>query len=296
MKIIFKDKNKEIQLENNQLLHILSPNGFGKTTLINTLYDGLKGKLKDKFLVDGNVVDKDEYFILLISDNLTIDIETAWTTKSILKNEIDLLELDGYQEEIVDKIDEINNLIESFLKSKLNYDIELNVDLSIDKILKKNLKITYHDYDVDMMSFSEKRLLLIDLYLEILSNSHKKKILLVDEFALNLSKPNIRRLINKLNQYNDIIIFITSSYGKVNDEDCWYFNDNGYCNELIDYKEYFMQENNISSSVQLEKYYLKEELESFKVDPKIYQEVENYFFEQKIDNTLFYKILHNNLK
>lgn len=296
MKIIFKDKNKEIQLENKQLLHILSPNGFGKTTLINTLYDGLKGKLKDKFLVNGNVVDKDEFFVLLINDNLTIDIETAWSTKSILKSEIDLLELDGYQEEIVDKIEEVNNLIESFLKSKINYDIELNVDLSIDKILKKNLKITYHDYDVEKMSFSEKRLLLIDLYLEILNNSYKKKILLIDEFALNLSKPNIRKLINKLGMSNDIFIFITSSLGKVNDEDCWYFNDKGYTNELINYKEYFKIKNNISSTEQLNKYYSQEELDSIIIDQEIYQEVENYFFEHKIDNTLFYKILNNNLK
>lgn len=287
-------KKEEVSFYNDNLIHLIAPNSCGKTRMLDLIFDGFNGKLKDKFLIDGNVVGKDEYDVIKINDIANIEIEESWNTKSVLKKEVDLIEKDSFEDIITNKIKELQSLIEDMINQNINFNVNAVVDIDLDKILSKNIKIKYNEMDVGTLSFSEKRLLLIELYLNILKISTKKKVLIIDEFTLGLSKPNIINLLEIL-QCSDAYIFISSSYGRINNESCLYFNEHGYTDELIDKYRYFMIKNEIENIDDLRDLYSKEEVEEYQIVPADYSLTEEAFIGQKVDTEFIIQILSFNL-
>ena len=70
MKLLLNDPNFDyINMDLNKINVIIGGNSSGKSLLLNSLFEGFSGKMKDDFLIDGTEVKKNQYYILYIGES-----------------------------------------------------------------------------------------------------------------------------------------------------------------------------------------------------------------------------------
>lgn len=297
-----------INFDLEKVTHFIAPNSKGKTTFSRHLKEGFEGKLKNELIVDGNEVDKNEYFVYYIEDTSGFEIEAGLNAKSYLKKivESEILSLeDNVISEIDHKFNEIRNIIENGLFDKLSIKDELNINFELAFELKsylmKNLDIKYENVDISLLPLSKRRLMLIQMYLDIIKNINQKSILIIDEFCLGLSDHESELLLDTLSKSNtNLHIILFSSRRRFKNEYCLYYNNNVVVDKLYDDFELFKIKYHIDDidNSDIIKLYTKEEIESVILDELEIQTLQDYFISDfKKEVCDFYKkILHTDFK
>lgn len=221
MRLNFLRNGIEYDLNIDKISEVMSPNSGGKTTFLNFLKDGFEGKLKAKFIVNGNVVEKDDYKVFFIGDLASLDIEASITTKSIYRSLIDQ-NLDFLDDELCNDINEalinlensINNFAFDFGEDYYNFSAEFKIDLK--NLISKNTSIVFENERFDDLSFTKKRLGYIKLIIDTIKIVNQPSVLLIDEYDLALSDYEFQKFCAQLfllvNNYDLHIIVSTSKY------------------------------------------------------------------------------------
>ena len=205
--------NNSIYVDN--INHIISYNGGGKTKLCDLLYEGFEGKLTKKILVDGEIVNKTKYDVYYIKDIDTLDVEKALSAKTIIRRKIKEILLDLEEVNISAINEDINKLKDNLYNrviSKIDEDsIKLDLDINYEELITKFSNIKVNENSIDSMSYTAKRLAYIDLVINQINLSVKDTILIIDEFNIGLSLHNQKLVLKKLKGLKRCKVFISSS-------------------------------------------------------------------------------------
>ena len=138
MKLLLNDPNFDyINMDLNKINVIIGGNSSGKSLLLNSLFEGFSGKMKDDFLIDGTEVKKNQYYVLYIGESKLFEVESKLGTKSLLKSKIDI-SLELLEEEAKNKFKDAVTEYTSEIKSKLIsefQDFNLNLEFEMDKLI-----------------------------------------------------------------------------------------------------------------------------------------------------------------
>lgn len=200
---INKDTDNSFDLKSVNLLS--GPNNVGKTLVMDYLYNGYQGKLKKKFIVDGNEVSKDEYYTFLITETDSLDNEKLLGSKSIVKQNVS--ETFGSLEQtsielLSEQITRLQELIEREVLSNLTLSsgLSINVSLNVEDVISKFSSVIYNEIGLSLLSYSTKRLAYFKMYINLLLQLNQKSILLIDGFDNGLSKYEAKQFLSYLDE------------------------------------------------------------------------------------------------
>ena len=219
MKLLLNDPNFDyINMDLNKINVIIGGNSSGKSLLLNSLFEGFSGKMKDDFLIDGTEVKKNQYYVLYIGESKLFEVESKLGTKSLLKSKIDI-SLELLEEEAKNKFKDAVTEYTSEIKSKLIsefQDFNLNLEFEMDKLItsiNKSMVFDVNSTPTEFLSQSEQSEMLINFYLEDMMSVNNKCILFIDNFGQEFSdykfKEILHKVINKVKN-KDITIITTS--------------------------------------------------------------------------------------
>lgn len=156
---------KQIISFDNNLAIIIGQSGSGKTEILNTLEQGLKGKLHE-FYVDEKQVEHDSYQIIYLREYFNIKESLKLSKTSPLRNSLiqninkNIINGDnGKYQNIISKLEKIHNdfnsllnetIFETLNKSQINNNLLLkgNLDVfSVNNIIDKLLKLQIFNND-----------------------------------------------------------------------------------------------------------------------------------------------------
>lgn len=193
MRITCINKQTECYIELQSCNILSGPNNIGKTEMMNYLYSGFQGKLKQKFVVDGNEVEKDEFYAFLITETDSLDNEKLLGSKSIIRQNIDetygSLE-DNKIEQFNEEIKKLKKMMDDDLLPKLTLNDSLSIDVSfsITDILSKFASVVYDEIELSKLSYSTKRIAYFKMYINLLLQMNQKSVLFIDGFDNGLSR------------------------------------------------------------------------------------------------------------
>lgn len=210
MKIVMKDYFNLLEFKNFNIVY--GGNGSGKTEIYNEMISGFLGQLKDKFLVNGEVVLKNQFKVFDIGENDSFSEEMKLGSKSYLKKEIEKRIEESFDKEL----ESIQKDLEQNIKSKFLHEfsyldkLELDFKLNLNELVIKNISFkTEEKYNY---SFSKLRKLKLEMILN--QELDRNTVILIDHFDLGLSKHNRSQMINRLKEIaesKDCTIILFSS-------------------------------------------------------------------------------------
>jgi len=236
MKLSFKNKDNAPNIKLSKITYLLGTNRSGKTTLINTLYNGFIAKIP--MTTNGVNVEKETYNVINFSDNTTFTNEFKFTKTNDLKKIIykDIKnQLD--ENKILNDVNEIFNTIDNLVNEKLGKDLKymdnIKFDINItdvDNIIEKYTDIYINDYLLDEKNIpkSVNRRLLYNT-LELTLSKEKENILLIDNFDLYLDEEeviNIIKFLTTLTEKYDLHVILATQnnlYPLIENKESIYF-------------------------------------------------------------------------
>lgn len=252
MNIVFEYENNLNNINIEDVLVIAGGNGKGKSRIFNLLLSGFEGKEKDNFIINGTTVKKNEYQVLGISSDNSLDNELKLTSKTFLINKLETIKEYISKDKLTTALNEYFDEISSILHSEILNNVNINMSYNIDKIFSQIFKsIEYKVDDVDCLnlSTSEKVNIQIDLYLNILESIKDNAILLIDDMDSIYTNYNFKQKINTILEKSKqsklkVIIFIKNeellNYLINNNYNVVFIKDKIIC-KLPSYRNYISQ-------------------------------------------------------
>ena len=322
MKLLLNDPNFDyINMDLNKINVIIGGNSSGKSLLLNSLFEGFSGKMKDDFLIDGTEVKKNQYYVLYIGESKLFEVESKLGTKSLLKSKIDI-SLELLEEEAKNKFKDAVTEYTSEIKSKLIsefQDFNLNLEFEMDKLItsiNKSMVFDVNSTPTEFLSQSEQSEMLINFYLEDMMSVNNKCILFIDNFGQEFSdykfKEILHKVINKVK--NKDITIITTSKNEIDIDQSIvkkFYLKNRKLKDQVNLDDYVLSISNVMDMDELERLYSQNEILLMK--EKIYfensdliqnfiisnQEVEKYFISKekiKKDEKILLEAIDKNFK
>lgn len=255
MKVFMKMSEDMVSVNLSHFNIVFGGNGHGKSHFLDFVYQGLQGKLKKAFLVNGEVVEKNQFQVIKIDEYASFLEEMKLGSKSYLKQK-----LEERLEEIPSKIDDLKRSLELEIKNELLYQFEflkgVNIEFGLDlnEIILKNVVFEEKKY-----SFSKLRKLFIETKIHQVEN--ETGVLLVDHFDLGFTLYERNQMIHYLSEMalskNIMIVVTTSNFDHFNENSLFVYKNKFYQNMM----QLFSRETLLDIK-QEEKYlYFEEELE-----------------------------------
>ena len=241
MRIVFVKEEKENSIELKPLNILSGPNNIGKSEMLEYLYFGFSGKLKSQFIADGNIVNRNDLFLLYISEADSLDNEKLLGAKSMIRQNMDIT-FNSLPEKSVSmlnsQVQQLQDLmIQEILPSlTLNDNLTVDISFNIMDILGKFSSVVYNEMSLMSLSYSQKRLSYFKMCLKLLKDINQKSVLFIDGYDNGLSKYEADKLLIYIKEEiknTSITLILTSTN---------YYND---------YTNLFCGENNISNNILL---------------------------------------------
>lgn len=227
-----------IQLHNNMAI-IIGDNGVGKTSLLNTLEKGFKGK-NNKFTIDNEPVATDNYQVIYLKEYFNLKEHLKLTKTSSFRNDLIqnlnqalITTKDDQYKDLSKNLEKIENDFLGLLNKLYCWNADNNIknhlilkpkieSFSISNLVDKMLKIEIYDKNIENIIDEENysHLFLRILLFNILNNVSRQKdklrptVILFDLPEL-YGTPKLLNQINnylkKINQESNTIIIIVSN-------------------------------------------------------------------------------------
>ena len=279
MELLLNDPNFDyINMDLNKINVIIGGNSSGKSLLLNSLFEGFSGKMKDDFLIDGTEVKKNQYYVLYIGESKLFEVESKLGARSLLKSKIDI-SLELLEEEAKNKFKDAVTEYTSEIKSKLIsefQDFNLNLEFEMDKLItsiNKSMVFDVNSTPTEFLSQSEQSEMLINFYLEDMMSVNNKCILFIDNFGQEFSdykfKEILHKVINKVK--NKDITIITTSKNEIDIDQSIvkkFYLKNRKLKDQVNLDDYVLSISNVVDMDELERLYSQNEI--FLAKEKIY--------------------------
>lgn len=227
-----------IQLYNNIAI-IVGDNGVGKTSLLNTLEKGFKGK-NNRFTVDNEPVSIDNYQVIYLKEYFNLKEHLKLTKTSSFRNDLIqnvnqtlITTKDDKYKDLSKNLEKIENDFLEILNKLYFWNSDNNItnhlvlkpvieSFSISNLIDKMLKIQIYDKNIENIIDEENysHLFLRILLFNILNNTLRQKdklrpIVILFDLPELYGTPKLLHQINnylrKINQENNTIIIIVSN-------------------------------------------------------------------------------------
>lgn len=289
MRISFNDfKFDYSTLELERMNLFLGGNGVGKTKICEVLYNGFSGKMKEGFLVNGNLVEKNVYKVFYVNEYSDFLDEVKLGSKSILKKELNYTLDDLEKNEVVQgNLSNLQASVSDFISGNLELMPNMNfkIDLNIRELILKHIEFSYKNIDQEALGYSFLRIAYIQVLLNYLKNHDENCLLIIDGFDNGLSqysKFNLLREIENALENNQATVILTSA-----DASLYQYKTNKlyiYKNKIIEKLSELIEPYEFISLLEKEtkedvkKYMLKEEVELYFENSSTYYEylIANY--------------------
>lgn len=269
LNIIFEYENNLNNISVEDVLVIAGGNGKGKSRIFNLMLSGFEGKEKDNFIVNGTIVKKNEYKVLGISRDNTLDNELKLTSKTYLLNRLETIKEyisnENLSKALNDYFTEINTILSSEILNSTNITVEYDIDKIFNQLFK-SIEYKLDDIECTNLSISEKLNIQLELYLNALESIKDNTVLLIDDmdsiYTMYNFNEKIDKILERAKQNNlKVIIFIKNEElinSLMNREySVVFIKDKCLC-KLPEYKNYISQ-------IEL---YTKEEIEKLELEIK----------------------------
>ena len=204
MEISFKTSSQNYTLNIKESAIIFGKNDLYKKKLLNELVYALT-KTNDFIKIDGQKFNKNEYEVIVISEDNDFESEFKFTKNNSLKQLIyaDIVaklneeKIINYTNEIFDAIDEkINGLIDKKINKNNNSNLSLKIEIpDVNSIIDKFTNIYIDDVLLSESSIpkAKKRMLLYELYLYDIKKIKNSKniIVIIENFDVYLNSQEI---------------------------------------------------------------------------------------------------------
>lgn len=216
MEISFKASSQNYTLNIKESAIIFGKNDLYKKKLLNELVYALT-KTNDFVKIDGQKFNKNEYDVIVISEDNDFESEFKFTKSNSLKQLVyaDIVaklneeKIINYTNEIFDTIDDkINNLIDKKINKNNNNNLALKIEIpDVNSIIDKFTNIYIDDVLLSGSNIpkAKKRMLLYELYLydiKKIKNS-KNVIVIIENFDVYLNSQETIDFLKKVSSISD---------------------------------------------------------------------------------------------
>lgn len=216
MEISFKSSIHNYTLCINENAIIFGKNDLFKKKMLNEFEHALT-KCNDFVRIDGQKFEKNEYEVIVISEDNDFESEFKFTKNNSLKQLIyaDIVaklneeKIINYTNEIFDAIDEkINGLIDKKINKNNNSNLSLKIEIpDVNSIIDKFTNIYIDDVLLSESSIpkAKKRLLLYELYLYDIKKIKNSKniIVIIENFDVYLNSQETIYFLKKVSSISD---------------------------------------------------------------------------------------------
>lgn len=260
--------NQMFSIQLNHFEVIFGGNNHGKTSFIELLYDGFSGKLKKNFLINGEVVEKNQFQVFRIDEYNSFLEEMKIGSKSLLKTT-----LEERVSNVSKELKEMKQQFETKINEELMYSLDFSDDVTLDfkidleEMVLKNTRVKEKEY-----SFSSLRKLYIETKIHQLSDV--VGVLLIDHFDLGFSSYERNQMIKYLKHValtkNVLVVVTTSNFECFNHNSIFMFQRYPYQNM----QQLYSFESLVNISEEHKSLYFSDELDKM-YEMKLKEKLEN---------------------